>query len=153
MDGKLLSNWSRLYLHDITINNSDRIRILWYCHQNQTLYGSGQGTGAALLPGFAINWWQNHVTWQPQFHDLTHTIRISWGCYWYQVCYDLDSVISLLFRYLVDIMQIEWHCLQGWYNFNPLLVAVIKFDKILNADISVPVDSYVPSSLWCHPIM
>ena len=56
MDGKLLSNWSRLYLHDITINNSDRIRILWYCHQNQTVYGSGQGTGAALLPGFAINW-------------------------------------------------------------------------------------------------
>ena len=26
---------------------------------------------AVLLPGFAVNWWQNQVTRQPQFRDLT----------------------------------------------------------------------------------
>ena len=31
-------------------------------------YGSGHGTAAVLLPGFAITWLQNQVTRQPQFH-------------------------------------------------------------------------------------
>ena len=38
------------------------------------LYGSGHGTAAVLLPGFAINWQQNQVTRKPQFCDLTHII-------------------------------------------------------------------------------
>ena len=39
---------------------------------NPSIYGSGHGTVAVLLPGFAINWLQNQVTRQPQFRDLTH---------------------------------------------------------------------------------
>ena len=35
-------------------------------------YVSGHGTVAFLLPGFGIIWWQNQVTRQPQFRDLTH---------------------------------------------------------------------------------
>ena len=38
----------------------------------QEVYGSCQETAVVLLPGFAINWEQNQVTRQPQFHDLTH---------------------------------------------------------------------------------
>ena len=37
-------------------------------------YGSGHETVAVLLPGFAGNWWQNQVTRQPQFRDLTHNM-------------------------------------------------------------------------------
>ena len=38
-------------------------------------YGSGhEGVMAALLPGFAIILQQNHVTWQPHFHDLAQML-------------------------------------------------------------------------------
>ena len=37
------------------------------------IYGSGHGTVAVLLPGFAIN----QATGQPQFHDLTHILMMN----------------------------------------------------------------------------
>ena len=37
-----------------------------------SVYGSGHETVAVLLPGFAINWYQNQETRQPQFRDLTN---------------------------------------------------------------------------------
>ena len=34
-------------------------------------FESGHGGGAVLLPSFAISWWQNQVTRQPNHHDPT----------------------------------------------------------------------------------
>ena len=50
-------------------------------------YGSGHETAAVLLPSFAINTYQNQVTGQPQFHDLTHinvfpSVWVTFIFYW-----------------------------------------------------------------------
>ena len=66
---------------DITIGRESL--IIYICHTKQhgfvwpkwkSIYGSGHGTVAVLLPGFAISWQQNQVTRQSQFRDLAHIL-------------------------------------------------------------------------------
>ena len=62
-------------------------------------YGSGHRTVAVLLPGFAINWLQNQVTRQLQFHDLTHIII------WWQK--PNQEIIFMCTRLCVCVLEIQ----------------------------------------------
>ena len=46
--------------------------FIWHCISSQQVYLLSNRGVAVLLPGFAINWYQNQVTRQPHLCDPTH---------------------------------------------------------------------------------
>ena len=82
-------------------------------------YGLGHETVAVLLPGFAINWWQNQITRQLQFRDLTHILLST----------DFHNGPWLLKHQYNNILY--WY-LQSTVSWRTWCFFVVSLNKLLN---------------------
>ena len=96
------------------------------------LGGSGHGTVAVLLPGFAISRYQNQVTRQPQFHNLTQVMDELLESYWCNgFAMPQYVMISFCFQRQGCVPSVvSWYVF--YYNYHCHNIRVLYFQLILH---------------------